>query len=71
MDNAEMPEAVEEEMLAAILQQAKCGVTMEVHDLLGMGVTVDNDNEPVPKNIPTQMVTLFYMLSLILTVALK
>jgi len=51
--NTEVPEEEEQEMPAAILEQAERGGTLEVEDYLGMGLTVDNDKEPAPENVPT------------------
>jgi len=51
--NAEVPEEEEEEMPAAILEQAKRGGMLEVEDYLGMGLAVDDDKEPAPENVPT------------------
>jgi len=51
--NVEVPEAEEEEMLASILEQAEWGGMLEVQDYLGMGLTVDDDKEPAPENLPT------------------
>jgi len=56
MDNTEVPERIEQdakqEMLAIILQLAERGARVKMHDLLGIGVMVDDDEEPVPENIP-------------------
>jgi len=44
---------VQEELPAALIELAECGITMEMADLLGMGLTMDNDKEPVPDNVST------------------
>jgi len=43
----------QEELPAALIEHAKCGVTVEMQNLLGMGKTMDDNKKPVPENVPT------------------
>jgi len=51
----EEQEDVQEELPAAFIEHAERGTvtTMQTEDLRGMGLTIDDDEDPVPENIPT------------------